>query len=339
MSAAAALAFERFVADRLEEQRGAVVRSWTDRICGLEPASRRGAPAGDLPESMPVVLQRAAEFLRTGDEHALTSDLAATEPLRDLARRRHGDGREPEELIRDFDLLAQVLDGACQEWLGAYPVAPPPEAIVRVTGRLSRAPMLMGEISIAAYREAIAAERHETGRLVRELAEAMIGELHAPLRATEGLVRLLDGDAGEPGAAERRGLAELIRGSLQRMRSELGDTRELGLAVMRQAALHLGGVAEVAAPAPGAELEERARWEQARVDDEVRHTDTLMRRAARRLAASREGDAREQDGELRWLRDEVLEIRRLGWSWEELAGVGMGEAFLARLGLRADEEA
>lgn len=86
--------------------------------------------------------------------------------------------------------------------------------------------------------------------------------------------------------------------------------------------------------APG----ERARWEQAQVDREVRRSERLLRREAWRLARVRAAEARAREDERRWLRDEVEGMLRGGWRGEELARLGMGPELLAELGLDAVDE-
>ncbi|HET6229370.1 MAG TPA: hypothetical protein VFE05_04770 [Longimicrobiaceae bacterium] len=73
----------------------------------------------------------------------------------------------------------------------------------------------------------------------------------------------------------------------------------------------------------------RASWEQAQVKREIERSERLLRREARNQEAFRARAEREEAAERRRLAEEVRRMRSDGWTWEELADVGIGPGFLA----------
>ncbi len=225
------VSFERHAAELLLEQRAALTRAWVARIATeLQVRPRRVLPTEQLLEVFPEVLQYMAGFLCADEEPILTAEPAVLEPLRALAQLRHRQGCDPQEVIHEFELLAQVLDGACLAWLRSYPGTPSPESVVRVTGRANRAPILMAEISIGAYREQEAAERRELASQMREFVDTLAHELKNPLGAAEGAALLLENDDAVGSSQERRRFAGLIQRNLRRARTVIGNVRDLALA-------------------------------------------------------------------------------------------------------------
>ena len=85
-------------------------------------------------------------------------------------------------------------------------------------------------------------------------------------------------------------------------------------------------LAHSGAPARGEDGPAGRSWpEPSRLVREVRGSEV-------RLEQVRPQDEAERKAERRWLRDQVTAMRRAGWSWEELAGIGFGRALLADLG-------
>ncbi len=227
--------FERFAAGKLREQREEIARAWISRI----PEEPRVRPRHDLPAAAPLrafpeVLGKVADFLCSDDERTLSDDPVVVEALRGLARERQSQGYDVQELIRELHLLARDLDEACLEWLDAYPSAPAPAAVVRVTGRLNRAPLLLGEITAGAFLEMERAEQTRLAEQMETFAAMLVHELKNPLHTAATAAVILESEEMVPTAQDRRRYAGLIQRSLHRANTLIGDVR--GLALFSQAA-------------------------------------------------------------------------------------------------------
>lgn len=228
--------FEHFASECLKRDSERVTREWVERISsriGIRP--RRVLPTAELLDHIPAVLERAADFVVVPDEERITAQDLVTDQLRAIARVRREQGYDVQEIIREFDELAQVLDGAALGWLEEYPGEPRPRAVGRVFGRLNRAPLLMGEITVGTYREQELESRHTLARQLRDFAETLVHQLKTPLGAAEGAALLLENEelTGEP--EERRRFASLIQRNLRRARTVVDDVRALSLAQLAHA--------------------------------------------------------------------------------------------------------
>ena len=188
--------FEQFAAARLVRDRDRITREWVDTLSAqLSVDPRRVLPHPDLLDHVPNVLARAADFLLVPDPDRLTAEQMVADEMRDIARLRRGQGFDVQEIIREFDELAQLLDGAALRWLDEFPGTPDPRGVGRVFGRLNRVPLLMGQLTVGSVeeernellRQLAVAEEEERLRLSRELHDQMGQLVTALLLGLRGL--------------------------------------------------------------------------------------------------------------------------------------------------------
>jgi signal transduction histidine kinase len=208
-----------------------IARDWVERLTaqiGVRP--KAVLPHQELLDHVPQVLSKAAEFLIAPEPAKITSQKIVTDEMRNIARLRRKQGYDLQEIIREFDELAQILDGAALHWLDEYPGNPDPKAVGIVFGRLNRAPLLMGEVTVGTYQEEEQESRYNAARQLSEFAETLLHQLKTPLGAAEGAALLLENEEVTHDPEERRRFAALIRRNLSRARTVVDDVRALSLA-------------------------------------------------------------------------------------------------------------
>ncbi|HEX8212340.1 MAG TPA: sensor histidine kinase [Longimicrobium sp.] len=241
--------FEQFAANRLVADRNLITRDWVDTLSAqLDLDPRRVLPHNDLLDHIPVVLARAADFLLVPDQEKLTAEKVVTDEMRDIANLRRGQGFDVQEIIREFDELARLLDAAALRWLDDYPGVPDVKGVGRVFGRLNRVPLLMGQITVGTIeeertsllRQLAIAEEEERLRLSRELHDQMGQLVTALLLGLRGLQHESTSAEQSERIVELEKLADRIAREVQQLALDLRppalDT--LGLPAALESLLH-----------------------------------------------------------------------------------------------------
>ncbi|MBW3628789.1 MAG: sensor histidine kinase [Gemmatimonadetes bacterium] len=207
------MTFEQYSSDRLTAEAEQITAEWVGRLTtqlGVPPT--RVLPHQDVLDDIPVVLRKAAAFLLTPDTEKLTSEQLVTDEMNNIALLRRTQGYTVQEILREFDELAQILDSAALRWVDDFPGDPQAGSVGRVFGRLNRVPLLMGGLTVGALEE----ERNE---LLRRLASA---EEHERLRIS----RELHDQMGQLVTALLLGLRALSRGGTTAQRTSSIDDLE-----------------------------------------------------------------------------------------------------------------
>lgn len=232
--------FEAYTGDRFIESTPELMRVWEERIRDAA-AEQQELLMLHLNAHMPELLRQVGAVIAVRDPEDLMGSEDFVASLGALARLRYRAGATPVQVMREFGLLAQLLDEYCMEWLRGYDELPPLESVVRVVGRLNRVPMIMADLSLVAYWDEAA--QSEQPRL-REFADMVAHELNTPLNAAAVSAQLLEYANGGGPTAEARRLAGLIRRNLQQADAVLRDVRSasLGMPAERLASEPFGQV-------------------------------------------------------------------------------------------------
>jgi signal transduction histidine kinase len=234
------LSFEQFAANQLSNSCAQVTDDWAERVAQTSSDAGKRAHVLQRAGTMPDVLRRVAEFLGDEDTELLRNDEGVRQALSTFVRMRRECGCGPALLLREMDVLAEVLDGACLQWLREYPHGPPtPDSVVRVAGRLNRAPIILGEIGVEEYWQEEQSEERDVATQVRDFADRLTHELKTPLNAAGMTAQLLEYTDGALRSSESKRLISLIRRNLDRADSLLQDVRvtSLGLRDDRRAVI------------------------------------------------------------------------------------------------------
>jgi signal transduction histidine kinase len=213
-----------------------LLRSWReDAGAELPPGSPDPATLSDL---LPDLLADVADWLRSEANGVAPAWVPRTGVLERFGRERLRERVHPRELIGEFERLARVLDDAVLRWLNGYARSSTPASVVRVAGRVNRAPILFAASAIGAYHDEQVRFQGEEAERIRAFADNLAHELKTPLAAAETAALALEDDGLVATSQDRRRLAGLIQRNLHRARTLVDDLRALALAESPESGPH-----------------------------------------------------------------------------------------------------
>jgi signal transduction histidine kinase len=241
--------FEHFAADRLNRDSERITRDWVERLASqLGVPAMRVLPHEELLDHIPLILSKATEFLLAPDPRKIIAEQVVTDEMRNIVHLRRVQGYNMQEIVREFDQLAQLLDEWALRWIDEYPGTPDARSVGRVFGRINRVPLLMGQVAVGSLdaernmllRQVASVEEAERIRLSRELHDQMGQLCTALLLGLQSLKR--EAVTGEQAARieELEKLADQIAREVQQLALDLrpAGLDGLGLCPALETLLH-----------------------------------------------------------------------------------------------------
>jgi signal transduction histidine kinase len=224
------LSFELYAADRLAESSVELASAWVSLV------ARNGGDGRDVfdlqhaSRAAVEVLREFATFVRDEDGAAFRASPAVAEAVDVLLRARRDEPGSPAAFLPELELLGEVLDDACVTWIRSYPDGPPKaDAVVRVAGRLNRAPIMLTELALARSNGTGADGNGDMLVQVQQFADMLSHELNTPLNAASVTAQLLEYTDDALRSPEARRLVTLIRRNLARADAIMRDVRTAAL--------------------------------------------------------------------------------------------------------------
>lgn len=190
--------------------------------------SARGEKRGTAPSLQqaahaPRLVHWVAEYLSDGAAPpAARADVSAS--VETHARLRRNGGARGPDVLREYEVLAEVLAEACTAWLQAYDGVPAAAEVAHVTARLNRAALLLGVLAVELCWAEEQNDRVSVVARLEEFADLLAHELKTPLNAAAVSAQLLEyTPVAQSGEARR--LSELIRRNLARADGVLQNVR------------------------------------------------------------------------------------------------------------------
>lgn len=212
----------RALADRVRRADDDIVAAWLN-----EPAStdggeeRKRAPAIQLREQLPAVLEWIADFL--------TDQTRNVNSLRSAVDARLAEPHSMPDILRELNVLDQRVFAHIELLLREAPEEPASDAVFALTERLHRGLCVVRSLWMECYSELCEQSMRELGARNETFVRTLTHELKNPIGAAVGGAQLLREDNVLEDAAGRMKFVDLVLRNLQRAENLLNDLRNHAL--------------------------------------------------------------------------------------------------------------
>jgi signal transduction histidine kinase len=132
--------FDSFIADRIGTQHQALAARWFERLLSLLPVGAREIfPTDSLLDHVPLVIAEIGDCVRRPDEVAVAANTSLTEKARELGSLRHGQRASLHQVLREYQILGDVLVSFVLDEIDQMSPVPDARASVLVVARLQQA--------------------------------------------------------------------------------------------------------------------------------------------------------------------------------------------------------
>jgi signal transduction histidine kinase len=209
--------FADLIAARIRAEHQTLAARWFERLLDLLPVEAREIfPTESLLDHVPSLILEISAYVRQPEDDAIAANTAILEKARELGALRHAQRASLHQLLREYQLLSQILVTFLVEEIERHGAQPSASDCARVVSRLHNAVDVLAQSTVEAfvtlYTETIADQSARLEQFTRMAAH----EWRQPLGALQFGVTLLgqaDRDPSRtPGTIDalRRNVAHLV---------------------------------------------------------------------------------------------------------------------------------
>lgn len=192
--------FAATIAARIDAERYALAARWLDRLVALIPVGPTDVfPSKTLLDHIPKLIEQIAKFL-AAPENEIASDTFVVAEARELGELRHQQQASVHQLLREYELLRNILGTFVGEEARRLRLEPDYEQVLLALQRIDRAVALLTQTTVNTFVERYTATIEEQTRQLKAFNQMVSHELRQPLAALQmasTLLRRTEGDADE----------------------------------------------------------------------------------------------------------------------------------------------
>lgn len=208
--------FRLVLAGRIRAERQALCREWLERLAKLLPvAEARIFPAQELLDQVPELLGQFADDLESPEYHEVAANSLVHAKARQLGELRYQQKASIHQILREFDILATVLDEFVVAEVVRTETRPGAPECVLILSRLHRAVRILLQGVVDTYTARYTATIEEQHARLESYNRMVSHELRTPIGTLEMGAELL---ATEGDAEERVRLIDVLRRNAVRTR-------------------------------------------------------------------------------------------------------------------------
>ena len=193
-------AFAATIAERIDAERYALAARWLDRLVALIPVGPNDIfPTQTLLDHIPKLIEQIAKFL-AAPENEIATDTFVVAEARQLGELRHQQQASVHQLLREYELLRNILGTFVGEEARRLRLDPDYEQVLLALQRIDRAVALLTQTTVNTFVERYTATIEEQTRQLKAFNQMVSHELRQPLAALQmasTLLRRTEGDADE----------------------------------------------------------------------------------------------------------------------------------------------
>jgi signal transduction histidine kinase len=131
--------YATIIARALASERAAIAEKWLVRLNAiLDVAAVEVFPSADLLDHIPALIDDIAEYLRAPEHEEIAANAAVIDKARELGMLRYEQKASVHQLLREYEILGEILEGFVADLTRSRNLTPTPEDCFEVTGRLTR---------------------------------------------------------------------------------------------------------------------------------------------------------------------------------------------------------
>jgi signal transduction histidine kinase len=196
--------FGDLIAERMRAEHRALATRWFERLLDLLPVDARDVfPTESLLDHIPALILEISGYLRHPENDAIAANTAILKKAQELGALRHGQRASLHQVLREYQVLSEVLVTFVLEEIERLGSAPRASESVAVVFRLHQAVNMLSQSTVEAFVTLYTQTIGDQNERLEQFTRMAAHEWRQPLGALQFGVSLLRRPDLDPQRAER----------------------------------------------------------------------------------------------------------------------------------------
>jgi signal transduction histidine kinase len=210
--------FAGIVSQRMAAEALALSASWFARLDELLPVPPQEVfPSEEILDHIPALISDIARYLQAPDEEEIAANTAVIEKARELGMLRHRQQASVHQLLREFELLGDVLEAFVVAEADRLSLSPSPAECFDVVRRMTRATRSLMRTTVDTFIGEYTNTIHERNERLRTFNRMASHELRTPLGTLMFAAAALNQPSVRDNPERLARVTEAIRGNTERL--------------------------------------------------------------------------------------------------------------------------
>jgi signal transduction histidine kinase len=227
MSSAKDDSFEQIIAARIDTDRHALATRWLERLLDLIPVPAGDVfPADALLDHIPHLIHEIAKFIAV-EEREIAANTFVVAKARELGVLRHEQHASVHQLLREYELLRNILETFVEEQAERLGLEPDLADVLQCVRRINQAVAILTLTTVDTFVERYAATIDDQTRRLERFNQMVSHELRQPLGVLQTAASLLQQSERDGDSERRRRVIAAMERNVTRVVDLLGTITKI----------------------------------------------------------------------------------------------------------------
>jgi signal transduction histidine kinase len=210
--------FTGVVSDRMAAETIALSGEWLARLKELLPVGANDVfPSDQILDHIPLLIAEIARYLQAPENEEIAANAAVIDKARELGALRHQQQASVHQLLREFEILGEILESFVVAEAERLALHPSPAECFTVLRRVTRATRALTRTTVDTFIAEYTATIQERNDRLRNFNRMASHELRTPLGTLLFAAAALDQPLVRSDGQRLSRVAEAIRGNTERL--------------------------------------------------------------------------------------------------------------------------
>ena len=206
------------LSDRVSAERETLAARWLERLTGMLVVDENDVfPSDKLLDHIPVLIAEIAAYLRAPADEEIAANAAVIDKARELGILRHEQRASVHQLLREYELLGELLEDFVTEETERLDLRPTPRACFDVLRRITHATRILMRTTIDTFVSEYTTTIQERNERIRSFNRMASHELRTPLGTLLFAAAMLEKDVVQRDPQRMARISSTISSNVERL--------------------------------------------------------------------------------------------------------------------------